>query len=123
MTDDSRLDDLEDELTDLRDEVEDLRARLDAADSAENPSAAGDDPNPAPTPTTTRADRLDHYDEPVVDTLTVGRTYHVRQLTQKYLRHSRISDDGTAKERVKQLVRSDGFTPRGGGDHEFTGWE
>jgi len=103
---------------DLRETVESLKARVSRLEE----KVEQDDENPTPTPTNARAARLDHYDKPVVNSLERHETYHVRELTQRYLKHSRISERSTAKERVKQLVKSDGFTPRGAGDHEFTGW-
>jgi len=103
---------------DLRQEVADLRrrvARLEAALREQDERVSAD-------PNVPRDARLDHYDRPVVESLERHETYHVRTLTQRYLTRSQIAQEATAKERVKQLVATDAFEPRGGGDHEFVGW-
>jgi len=103
---------------DLREELEALKARVRSLER----KLGEDDGITTSRTKTTPTSRLDHYDEPVVETLERGEVYHVRDLTQRYLTHSKITDDDTAKERVKQLVRSNGFENRGGGRHEYTGW-
>jgi len=104
---------------DLRDEVEALKARVSRLERL----LEQDGGNTTSTTTPSRAEVLDHYDRPVVDTLEHRGTYHVRELTNRYLKHSKITDRDTAKERVQRLVKTDGFRPDGGGDHLFTGWD
>jgi hypothetical protein len=103
----------------LRDELESLKARVSRLERL----VEQDDGNPTPDDESARAAVLDHYDRPVVDSLSEDGVYHVRDLVKRYKRQSRITDHGTAKERVQRLVRTDGFTAEAGGDHRFTGWE
>jgi len=104
---------------DLRDEVEALKARVSRLERL----VEQDDGNPTSDAEPARAEVLDHYDRPVVDTLAEGTAYHVRDLTSRYLKHSKIAERDTAKDRVKRLVKTDGFVPVSGGEYRFTGWD
>lgn len=113
--DPGRLTPVPDPVEDLRDELEALRDRV-----AELEAQVGPGGSSLP------AVASDYRDARVLEAIDVGDEVHLRDLRALFLDRTDIRDDGTLRDRIKDLVESEAFDNVGtqrweylgpGGDH------
>jgi hypothetical protein len=98
---------MSDEIT--RAEFESLKRRVQALEEGQSEQDADH--------TVTDRSGIDHRDAAVIESLSEGTDYHGRGLVRKYLHHTDIVNDETAKARARRLHTKSCFD-----GETFVGW-